>query len=161
MPVSAFELLCAAIMVVGLLGVVVQVLPGTLLVLGGVLLWATESQTAVGWVVLGVSTLAVAAAWIGKYLLAGRHLKRADVPNRSLVIGGLAGVVGFFVIPVIGLPLLFVLAVFLAELLRLRDRSRAWAATKAAIAATGLTILVELAGAMVAIGAWAIAIVLT
>jgi uncharacterized protein YqgC (DUF456 family) len=159
--VSAFELLCAAIMVVGLLGVVVQVLPGTLLVLGGIVLWATESQTAVGWVVLGVGVVAVAAAWVGKYLLAGRHLKRAEVPNRSLVVGGLAGVVGFFVIPVIGLPLLFVLGVFGSEMLRLRDRHRAWAATRAAIAATGLTILVELAGAMVAIGAWALAIALT
>lgn len=156
---TLFELLCAAIMVVGLLGVVVQVLPGTVLVLGAVLLWATETQTVTGWVVLGVAVLAAVAAWIGKYLLAGRGLKRAEVPNRSLVVGGVLGVVGFFVIPVIGLPLLFVLGIYLAEQLRLRDRPRAWRSTKAAIKATGVTILVELAGAMVAVGAWVIAVV--
>lgn len=159
--VSPFELLCAAIMLVGLFGVVVQVLPGTLLVLGGILLWATEAQTAIGWAVLAIAVVAAAAAWAGKYVLAGRGLKRAEVPNRSLVIGGVAGVVGFFVIPVVGLPLLFVLGVYLAEQLRLRDRRRAWLATKAAIKATGVTILVELAGAMVAVGAWVIAVAAT
>lgn len=159
--VTMFELLCAAIMLVGLLGVVVQVLPGTLLVLGGILLWATETQSGTGWAVLGIAVLAAVAAGVGKYLLAGRGLKKAQVPNRTLVVGGIAGVIGFFVIPVIGLPLLFVLGVYAAEQLRLRDRRRAWAATKAALKATGITILVELAGAMVAVGAWAVAITLT
>ena len=158
---TLFELLCAAIMVVGLLGVVVQVLPGTVLVLGAILLWATEAQNITAWVVLGVAVLAAVAAWIGKYLLAGRGLKKAEVPNRSLVVGGVLGVVGFFAIPVIGLPLLFVLGVYLAEQLRLRDRHRAWRSTKAAIRATGVTILVELAGAMVAVGAWAIVVATT
>lgn len=159
--VTLFELLCAAIMLVGLLGVVVQVLPGTLLVLGGILLWATESQTVTGWVVLGIAVLAAVLAWVGKYLLAGRGLKKAAVPNRTLVIGGVLGVIGFFLIPIIGLPLLFVLGVYAAEQLRLRDRHRAWVSTKAAIKATGVTILVELAGAMVAVGAWVLAIVTT
>lgn len=158
---TGFELLCAAIMLVGLFGVVVQVLPGTLLVLGAVLLWATESQTGIGWLVLAIAAVAIALAWVGKYVLAGRGLKKAAVPNRSLVIGGIAGVIGFFVIPVIGLPLLFVLGIYVSEQLRLRDRGKAWASTKAAIRATGVTILVELAGAMVAVGAWVIAVLVT
>ena len=158
---TAFEVLCAAIMLVGLVGVIVQVLPGTLLVLAGVLLWATETQTGVAWLVLAVAVVAVALAWVGKYVLAGRGLKRAAVPNRTLVVGGALGVVGFFLVPVVGLPLLFVLGVYLAEQLRLRDRRKAWASTKAAIRATGVTILVELAGGMVAVGAWVLAVLLT
>jgi uncharacterized protein YqgC (DUF456 family) len=159
--VTPFELLCALIMAVGLFGVVVQVLPGTLLVLAGILLWATESRTGVAWAVLAIAVVAIALAWVGKYLLAGRGLKKAAVPNRSLVVGGVAGVIGFFVIPVIGLPLLFILGIYVAEQLRLRDRGRAWVSTKAAIRATGITILVELAGAMVAVGAWVVAIAAT
>lgn len=161
MPVSGLELLCALIIAVGLFGVVVQFLPGTLLVLGAIVLWATENQSGIGWAVLAVSVVAVAVAWVGKYLLAGRNLKRAEVPNRSLAVGGVLGVVGFFVIPVVGLPLLFVLGIYLAERLRLRDSARAWTATKAAIKATGITILVELAGAMVAVGAWVIGVIAT
>lgn len=158
---TGIEVLCALIMVVGLVGVVVQVLPGTLLVLGAVLLWAVTAGSGGAWVVLGVAALVVTAAAIGKYLLAGRTLKRADVPNRSMLVGGVAGVVGFVVVPVIGLPLFFVLGVYLAEHLRLRDPRKAWTATKAAIKATGITILVELAGAMLAIGAWVVGVVVT
>jgi uncharacterized protein len=159
--VTGFELLIAALLIAGLVGVVIQVLPGTLLVLGGIVLWATETQSGAAWAVLAIAVVAVAAAWVGKYLLAGRGLKRAEVPNRSLLIGGALGVIGFVVIPVIGLPLLFVLGIYLAEQVRLKDKARAWASTKAAIKATGITILVELAGAMVAVGAWVVAIVAT
>lgn len=151
---SIVEIISGLLVVVGLAGIVIQILPGTILVLAGIALWATERQTGIGWVVLALAVLAIGAAAVVKYVLAGRTLKRAEVPNRSLVVGGLAGVIGFFVIPVIGLPLLFILGVFAAEQLRLRDRHRAWRATKAAIKATGITILIELAGALVAVGFW-------
>ncbi|WP_235856840.1 DUF456 domain-containing protein [Occultella glacieicola] len=157
---SGLEVICALIMVVGLFGVVVQVLPGSLIVLGAVLLWAIVTGGGAWWVfVIGV--LAVVAAGVGKYLLAGRGLKRAGVPNSTLVWGGIAGVIGFFVVPVVGLPLFFVFAVFLAEWIRLRELARAWSSTKSALKATGVTILVELAGAMIAIGAWVAGVIAT
>ena len=155
------ELLIGLVLLVGLVGVVVQVLPGALLVLGAVLVWAVLEGTGVAWVVAVVAVLATVAAGVVKYVLAGRHLKSAGVPNRTLVWGGLAGVVGFFVIPVVGLPVGFVLAVYLAELHRLRDRGRAWRATLAALQATGITILIELAGALVASASWLVAVLLT
>ena len=155
------ELLVGVVLVAGLVGVVVQVLPGALLVLGAVLVWAVIEGTGVAWAVAAVAVVATVVAGVVKYLLAGRHLKNAGVPNRTLVWGGLAGVVGFFVIPVVGLPVGFVLAVYLVELHRLRDRGRAWRATVAALGATGITILVELAGALVASGSWLVAVLLT
>ena len=153
------EILVGLVIAVGLFGVVVQVLPGALLVLGAVLVWAAVEGTVLGWVVAAFALLATVVAGVAKYLVAGRHLKGAGVPNRTLVWGGLAGIVGFFVVPVVGLPLGFVLAVYLAELGRLHDRRRAWRATVAALQATGLTILIELAGALVAAGAWLLAAV--
>ncbi|NMR18970.1 DUF456 domain-containing protein [Cellulomonas fimi] len=154
-------MLVGLVLLVGLFGVVVQVLPGALLVLGAIAVWAFVTATPVAWVVLGVAVVATVAGMVGKYVLAGRHLKGAGVPSSTLVWGGLAGIVGFFVIPVVGLFVGFVLAVFLAELLRLRDRRVAWRATLAALQATGITILVELAGALVASGAWLLAVLLT
>ena len=155
------ELVVGVVLLIGLVGVVVQVLAGALLVLAGVLGWAALEGTVLAWVVAAVAVAATAGAWVGKYLVAGRHLKKAGVPNRTLVWGGLAGIVGFFVLPVVGLPLGFVLAVYLVELSRLHDRRRAWRATLAALAATGITILIELAGALVASGAWLVAVLLT
>jgi len=100
-------------------------------------------------------------AAVAKYVLAGRHLLTAGVPKSTLVWGGVVGVVGFFVVPVVGLPLGFVLAVYLAELRRLRDGRAARRATVVALQATGITILVELAGALVSSGAWLLAVVVT
>ena len=60
----------------------------------------------------------VAIGMSASLVLTGRRLKAKQVPNSSLVIGGLLAVVGFFVIPVVGLPVGFVCAVVLAVLVR-------------------------------------------
>ena len=44
---------------------------------------------------------------------------------------------------------------------RLRAADKAWPSTVSALKATGLTILVELAGAMLTTGAWVIGLFLT
>lgn len=148
------EAVVLLVVVVGLVGAVVQVVPGGGFLVGAaVVVWATVTGGGVGWTVGAVAVVAVVAAEIGKYLLAGRYLSRGGVPSRTLLIGGAAGVVGFFVVPVIGLPLGFVLGVYAAESLRLRDQGDAWRATWRAMKAAGLAILVELSGALVATAA--------
>jgi uncharacterized protein len=155
------ELLVGVVILVGLVGAVVQIYPGSLIVLGAVAVWGVVTGGAVGWAVLVVAALAVLGTGVAKYLLAGRYLTRAGVPGRTLLVGGVLGVVGFFVVPVVGLPLGFVLGVFLAEMGRRRNQGEAWAATVVAMKATGLTILIELTGALVATGAWVIGLLLT
>jgi len=158
---GAGEVLVGLVLLVGLVGVVVQVLPGGLLVLAAIAVWAVLTGSSAGWVVLAIAVVATVAAGVGKYILAGRHLRGAGVPTSTLVWGGVVGVIGFFVVPVVGLPLGFVLGVFLAEFARLNNQRAAWTATVAALHATGITILVELAGALVAAGAWLVAVAFT
>ena len=155
------EVLVGLVILVGLVGVVVQVLPGLFLVAAAVILWGVVTGGPVGWTVAVVAVVATGLAFVGEYLLAGRHLKRAGVPFSTMVVGGLLGIVGFFVIPVVGLVIGFVLGVFLAEWLRSRDHRVAWRSTVAALQATGLTILVELAGALVTTAAWIVGLLLT
>ena len=152
------EILVGLVLLAGLVGVVVQILPGGLLVLAAIAVWAALTGTGSAWVVLAITVVATVAAGVAKYILAGRHLRRAGVPTSTLVWGGVAGVVGFFVVPVVGLPLGFVLGVFLAELARVDNQRAAWTATVAALRATGITILVELAGALISVGAWLVAV---
>lgn len=152
------EVVVALVILVGIIGAVVQVLPGALIILGAILLWAIVTGGGWAWAVVAVAVLALGGAAVGKYLLAGRHLKRSDVPNSTLVWGAVAGVVGFFVLPVVGLVVGFVLGVYLAELARRRDPAPAWRATVSALKATGITILVELAGALVAAAAWLVGV---
>lgn len=154
------ELIVGLVIAAGLVGVVVQVLPGSVLIVGAIAVWAVATGGGLAWAVLAFAVVVLGGAAVGKYLLAGRHLRRSDVPNSTLVWGGVAGVVGFFVVPVVGLVLGFVLGVYLAEYARRRDAAAARPATVAALKATGITILVELAGALLAAGSWLLAVLL-
>lgn len=151
--------LVGAAILVGLVGVVVPILPGAFLVLGAILVWALAEQSALGWIVFSLATFFTALAQILKYLLPGRQLKASGVPGSTLVWGAVVGIVGFFVIPLVGLPIGFVLGVYVAELSRLRDPLNAWTATGQALRAVGWSILIELVGAGLAASAWFAAVV--
>ncbi|MGH3384909.1 MAG: DUF456 domain-containing protein [Nocardioidaceae bacterium] len=151
---TAMEILVGAAIVVGLLGIVLPVLPGALLVWAAVLVWALELQTTSAWVALGVATVAIAVSQVVKYLVPHRQLRTAAVPRRSIIVGGVLGVVGFFVIPIVGLVLGFVFGIYAAERRRLGSHDTAWTSTKTAMRVVGISILIELAGALVAAGTW-------
>jgi uncharacterized protein YqgC (DUF456 family) len=63
------------------------------------------------------------------------------------------GVVGFFVIPVVGLFIGFVLGVYLAELLRVGSKD-AWPSTVHSLKAVGLSIVIEFLAAFAATLVW-------
>jgi uncharacterized protein YqgC (DUF456 family) len=153
--------LAGALIVVGLLGVVVPVLPGLLLVWGAVAVWAVVQQDLTAWVALGVATVFLVAGSVAKYLLPGRRLRASGVPWRSLALGGVLGVVGFFVVPVLGLLIGFVLGVYLAELARLHDRRAAWPSTRAALVATGWSMLIELFSGLLMASTWVVAVLVS
>jgi len=150
---AATNVLVAIAIFVGLVGIVVPVLPGTLLILGALLVWAIDASSPAGWTVFGAATVFLAAGAVVKYVIPGRGLKTAGVPTRSLVLGGLLGLVGFFVIPLVGLFVGFVLGVYLAELVRV-GRTRAWPSTRAALKAAGVSMLIELAAGLLAALTW-------
>lgn len=147
------ELVVGLVILVGLVGIVVPVLPGSILILGAVLLWATEDGSGRAWLVFALVTTLLVLGAVVKYVVPGRGLKASGVPNRSIFLGGLLGIVGFFVVPVLGLVLGFVLGVYLAETQRV-GRDLAWPSTRAAVKAVGLAVLVELAAALLAAGVW-------
>jgi hypothetical protein len=66
---------------------------------------------------------------------ANRRLKQADVPGFAKLAGLAGAVIGFFVIPFVGLFFGLSVGIFVAEQVRLRDWGRARIATKAAIRA--------------------------
>ena len=152
---AAVTLLAGLMIVAGLAGIVVPVLPGVLLCWGGVLVWALLGDAGpLRWGILVVATLVALVGAVVKYAWPGRNLKRSGVPNRSLLAGGLLGLVGFFVIPLLGLVIGFVLGIYLAELSRLGNPSLAWPSTVQALKAAGLSMLVELGSGLVIAGLW-------
>jgi uncharacterized protein YqgC (DUF456 family) len=143
---------------VGLAGILFPLLPGTLLIWAAIAVWAYLEHTTTAWVVLGVATAVLAAGILIKYLWPARRMKAADVSGRTLAAGAVLGIVGFFVIPVAGLLVGFVLGVYLAELVQRRDQRRAWASTVHAVKGVALSVGVELTAALLATAAWVVGI---
>jgi uncharacterized protein len=152
------ELLVAVAVLIGLVGIVVPVLPGSVLILVAVLVWTVVTSTTTGWLVFAAVALFLGVGAVVKYAVPGRGLQAAGVPTRTIVVGGLLGLVGFFVIPVIGLVVGFVLGVYLSELQRV-GAQRAWPTTKAAVRAAGLSMLIEVAAGLCAVLTWLVAVV--
>ena len=157
---SVLEFAVAVAIAIGLLGIIVPILPGALLILGAILVWATELGERTGWIVLAVAVLLTVIGAIAKYAVPGRHLKELGIPSSTQWTGVALGLVGFFVIPVIELFIGFVLGVYLAEHRRLGARA-AWPSTVAALRAAGLSILIELIAGMLTAAVWVAGVVAT
>jgi len=147
-------LIAALLVVVGVIGIVVPILPGLTLIVAGIGVWAVPRGDALGWSVLGIAVAIVVIGSVAKYLLPGRQLKESGVPGRTIALGGVLGIVGFFVIPVVGLFVGFVLGVYLAELARLGSGGEAWPSTRTALVAVGWSMLIELLTGLLAVGVW-------
>ena len=158
---SIVLVLAAVMVVVGIVGIVVPILPGLLLTWAGVALWAVTTGGAGGWTVLAVSSLIVVVGSVAKYLLPGRRLRESGVPWSTMAAGGLLGVAGFFVIPVVGVFVGFVLGVYLAELARYRSPEQAWPSTKRSLVLAGWSVLIELATGLLTAAAWAAGVLAT
>ncbi|MDX6323750.1 MAG: uncharacterized protein QOK15_104 [Nocardioidaceae bacterium] len=154
------DVLAGLVIAIGLVGILVPLLPGSLLVAAAVAVWAVVVGQTTAWAAAGVALAILALGTVVKYLVPHRNLKQYGVPTRTLLLGGLLGVVGFFVVPVVGLLLGFLLGVYLSELQRV-GYDAAWPATKAAVKAAGLSVFIELAAAVAATLVWAVGAVLT
>ncbi len=142
------------LMLVGLVGIVVPVLPGLFLVWAGTALWAFEHPNHVAWVYCGVAALVYAAGLVAQYVLPGRRLKDAGVGTGTMLLGVVLAIVGFFAIPVVGAFLGFVLGIFLAESGRHRSRAGAWTGTKHALRGVAMSIGIELAAGFGIVVVW-------
>lgn len=138
----------------GIVGVVVPVLPGALLVWAAIAVWALAVGSTTAWALLAVATVLIAGAQVVKLLVPGRRLRNAGVARRSILAGIALGGVGFFLIPIVGFFVGFPLGIYVEERRRLGPHAPAWASTREALRAIGLSILIELSATVLAAGAW-------
>jgi uncharacterized protein len=158
--VSLTEFVVGVVIAVGLVGILVPILPGSVLILLAVLVWAVELRTSTGWAVFALATVFLATGTIVKYAVPGRQLKDAGIPASTQWTGVALAVPGFFVIPVVGLFVGFVAGVYLAERRRLGPGA-AWPSTRSALRAVGVSILIELAAAVLAAATWVVGVMVT
>lgn len=147
------ELLVAIACVVGIVGTVVPVLPGTLLCGAAILLWGFAEGGHAWWFTAAALAI-IAIGAVLKYAIPGKRMKASGVPWWVMFAGAVAGIVGFFLIPVVGLFIGFILGVYVAEIARLQSIADAWPTTVEAMKAVGISTMIDLACAVFATAVW-------
>ncbi|MFC7488476.1 DUF456 domain-containing protein [Knoellia sp. CPCC 206453] len=151
----------AILIFVGIVGIVIPVIPGLLLAVLGVLLWAYETGGTTAWTFFGVCLAIYLAGVVIQFLIPGKSLREQGVKTSTLLLAVVLGIIGMFIIPIVGFIIGFVLGIYLIEHGRTRDRAQAWARTKSALVAVVTSMGIELcAGVLIAV-TWVIGVLAT
>lgn len=129
---------------VGLTGIVLPILPGSITILLTMLIWAIIVGGTSSWIAFAVVAVFSIAGMTASYVMTGRKLKRAEVPNWPIVVGLICGIIGIFVIPFLGLFIGFVVGLYGAEWYRRKNPRLAWESSWLAMKTLGIGIVVEL-----------------
>jgi uncharacterized protein YqgC (DUF456 family) len=152
---GAVVALVAVAMAVGLVGTVVPVVPGLMLVwAAGLVYGLSEGFGTAGTVSFAAMTVLAAIGTGAGVVLPRRAAGAAGAAPTSGWLGAVLGVVGFFVVPVVGLPLGGALGIYLGEHLRTRDARVAGRATVATLKGFGLAALAQLGAGVAMVLAW-------
>jgi uncharacterized protein YqgC (DUF456 family) len=150
-------LLVALVMAIGLVGTVVPVVPGLGLVLAaGVVYGLVEGFGGVGIGAIVVMTALAGAGTAAGILIPRRKAGAAGASPASLWLGALVALIGFFVVPVVGLPLGGAVGIFIGEQVRTRDAPAAWRATAATLAGFGLAALAQFGAGLLMVITWVV-----
>jgi len=147
--ITVATVVASLVILIGLAGIIVPVLPGSILIGAAVVGWAVFTGGEAAWIAAGIVVALLIVGSVVKFAVPHRRLRDVGVPTSTIVIGGILGVVGFFAIPVVGLFVGFVGGVWLAEARRL-GAGNAGPSTKSALGAVGLSILIELTAGLLA-----------
>jgi uncharacterized protein len=149
------------VMLLGLFGVVVPVLPGLLLVwIAAVVSTLVVGADLTGWALVAVLTLLFAGGTAATIWLPTRQGRQGGVPLRSFGAAGVGAVVGFFAVPIVGFLLGAGAGLAVAEYHRLGD----WPQTRRSLATVvrgyGLGVVVELGVGLTMILVWGLGVLL-
>jgi uncharacterized protein YqgC (DUF456 family) len=145
----------ALVMAVGLAGTLLPFVPGLALIwAAGLVFGLVDGFGTVGALLFALMTVLLAAGTAARYVLPARCGAGRGVPTSTLLVGAAVGVIGFFVVPVVGLPLGAALGVLLAERRRTASWPSAWDRTRSVIVGFGLGALAEIAAGLAMVLAW-------
>lgn len=152
-----WTIVIAVVMVIGLAGVAIPVLPGLALVWAAALVYGFA--VGFGWQGIGVmvllSTLLVASVVKG-VIVPKRAVERVGGSGWSQ-LGGLVGaLIGLFTLPVIGVPVGALIGVMAVEYVNTQSLPDAWVATKGVAKGFGINALIDLGIGVAMIGAWSL-----
>jgi uncharacterized protein YqgC (DUF456 family) len=154
-------ILAGTLMLVGLLAIFLPFVPDILLIwvaaLGyGLLVGWGESGP---WMFAAITILGVLGG-VSEAWVSGAGARKAGASLRSIVVGIIAGGIGFFFFPPLGMIVGLLGGTFLVEFLRLNDAQQAARATLGMGLGFGVSFGVKLLFGLMMIGAWIVWVLL-
>ncbi len=118
-------LLSAVLIIVGVAGTVLPALPGTLFVLGGIVLGAwIDDFTRIGWVVVTLVSVLAVIAWVLDYVAGLLGAKKAGASRQAIVGAALGTVAGIFM-GLVGVLFMPLVGAAIGEFVAQKDHQRA------------------------------------
>lgn len=107
---AVWWIVSTGLILVGLAGIVLPALPGTIFVLAGIVLAAwIDDFTQVGWIAVAIVSVLAVLAWVMDYVAAMLGAKRAGASKLAVlgaavgtIVGLFMGLVGVFFMPLVG-----------------------------------------------------------
>jgi uncharacterized protein YqgC (DUF456 family) len=155
--VEIHDLIAGVAIAVGMVGIVLVLVPGLPLEVLAVVLWAFEEGTGLAAGVAVVAVVTAVTVTVLKYTRPERKLREAGVSRARVLLAVVAGAIGFFIIPVLGGPLFFLLTLYLLQRSRV-GAEQAGHATRVALGAIAMSIGIELAGGFMIATVWLAAV---
>ena len=144
------------LLIVAAIGTVYPLLPGSILAIITLVVWAAVIGSPVAWAAAAIGVFLVAVGWSASAVLTGRKLKQQQVPKRSIAVAMVSALVGMYFIPVVGLFVGFALGLFVSEYVRSREFHAALDSSVETLKATGIGVLVEFAMVCLAGSVWTV-----
>ena len=146
---TLFVVLVAVVMVIGVAGTVLPILPGLWVIWAAAAVYGVVAGVGTGgWIALAVITAMAIAGTASAVYLPQRTAASVGVPWWGQLIALGCAVAGFFIVPVVGVPLGFVVGILVTTIVRERQVAGAlnatWATLKAMLLASGVQFTIGL-----------------
>ena len=143
------------IMLGGLALLIVPIFPGiTVIWLAALIYGLVTGFDALGIVLMVLITLGMIAGISADNVLMGAGARQGGASWLTIIVALVAGIVGTVLFPPIGGFIAIPIAIFLLELIRVREWRGAWRATRGLALGWGLSFLVRFGIGLVMIAAW-------
>lgn len=149
------------LMAIGLAGVIVPFLPGLPIVWGAALLYGLMNGFgALGWTAMAAITALAALGMVASFVLPERAGAASGASRSTRLFAGVTGVIGFFVIPIVGFPIGACAGVLLAQYRETADLADATRATVNVLKGFGVGLIVGLSAGLAMVLIWVAWVVL-
>jgi uncharacterized protein YqgC (DUF456 family) len=142
-------------MLVGLLGLIIPVYPGLNIIWIAALIYAiVDGFTWPAWLYFSFITLFMIVGNLADNYFINIRARKTGASWLAIGVGYIAGIVGTFIIPLLGGLLFSILGVLVVELIRKKDWKIAWVTTREMALGFGWAVVVRIGIGAIMIGIW-------